>query len=109
MNNIKSTTEITLPFGSMRFTHGKWHGKWQTMYQIAFDNPKHWVEYLEQHQPTCWKHQANRKDVRDLMISEGGATLEEAVEYLKILVSKQWAFRKGNHSMKISKAEVNGE
>jgi hypothetical protein len=106
MNNIKSTTEINLPFGSMRFTHGKLQGKWQTMYQLVFEGSSHFD--LDQHQPTCWKHQANRKDVRNLMISEGGATLEEAVEYIRILVSKQWAFRKGKHSMKISKAEANG-
>jgi len=101
--NTQSTTEITLPFGSMRFTHGIWQRKWQTTYQLVFEGSSHFD--LDQHQPTCWKHQANRKDVRDLMISEGGATLEEATNYIKLLVRNQWAKRKGKHSMIINKGE----
>lgn len=103
MNNIKSTTEVTLPFGSMRFMHGKWLGKWQTTYQLVFEGSSHFD--LDQHQPTCWKHLSNRRDVRNLMISEGDATLEEANGYINILVGRQWNRRKGKHSMTINKGE----
>lgn len=95
--NIKSTTQVSLPFGTMIFTHGYWQRRNQTTYQYSFDE---WFD-ADQMQPTNWRHLGNRKDVRDLMISEGKATPGEADAYIKILTQKQWAFRKGNHSMTI--------
>jgi len=99
MNNAKSTTTVDLPFGSMIFKHGEWQGRLQTTYQFSFE------EYFDadQMQPTPWRHKGNRDDVRDCMISEGGATLEEATNYIKLLVRNQWSRRKGLHSMIINK------
>lgn len=100
----KSITEVNLPFGTMLFTHViGFNGREQTMYQYVFEGSSHFD--LEQFQPTHWKHQANRKDVRNLMVSEGGATLEEANGYINILVGRQWNRRKGKHSMTINQGE----
>ncbi len=108
MKNLKSITEVSLPFGTMLFTHQIcFDGREQTMYQYVFDGSSHFD--LEQFEPTHWKHQANRKDVRDLMISEGGATLEEADIYIKSLVQNQWNRRKGMHSMVINKPSKKSE
>jgi len=102
MNTIKSTTQVTFPFGTMIFTHGEWQGREQTTYQYSFD------EYFDadQMQPTPWRHLGNRRDVRDLMISEGKVTREEADLYIKILVKKQWSRRKGNHSITINESDL---
>ena len=101
MNNIKSVTEVSLPFGTMLFTHCTNSGLPETMYQYVFDGSSHFD--LEQFQPTHWKHRENRIDMLNLMVEEGGATLEEAKEYIKILVGKQWNRRKGKHFMTINK------
>tara|TARA_R110002073_G_scaffold206098_1_gene365888 strand:+ start:228 stop:548 length:321 start_codon:yes stop_codon:yes gene_type:complete len=104
MKNLKSVTEVNLPFGSMLFTHQIcFDGHEQTMYQYVFDGSTHFD--LEQFQPTHWKHRENRIDMRNLMVSEGGATLEEADGYIKILVGRQWNRRKGKHSMTINKGD----
>jgi hypothetical protein len=101
MKNIKSVTEVSLPFGTMLFTHCTHFGCPETMYQYVFDGSSHFD--LEQFQPTHWKHRENRMDMRNLMISEGGASLEEANGYIKTLVGRQWNRRKGKHSMTINK------
>ncbi len=101
MKNIKSVTEVNLPFGIMLFTHCTNFGRPETMYQYVFDGSSHFD--LEQFQSTHWKHKENRIDMLNLMVEEGGATLEEAKEYIKILVGKQWNRRKGKHFMTINK------
>ena len=82
--NIKSTTQVSLPFGTMIFTHGYWQRRNQTTYQYSFDE---WFD-ADQMQPTNWRHLGNRKDVRDLMISEGKATPGEGRRIYQNINSK---------------------
>ena len=97
--NIQSTTEITLPFGTVIMTRetGVIDRTW---FQYGFGEFR---EFLTD--PIEWRHKTNRKDLRNMMMSEGGATLEEATNYIKLLVRNQWAKRKGKHSMTINKGE----
>ena len=103
MSTIKSTTEITLPFGTMIMTREiglHTDTKQRTAFQYGFGELH---EFLTD--PINWNSKGERKDLRDMMVSEGGATLEEADGYIKILVGRQWNRRKGKHSMTISKGE----
>ena len=104
MKNLKSSTEVNLPFGTMLFTRQiRYDGREQTMYQYVFDNSSHFD--MEQCEPFHWKHQENRIDMLNLMVSEGGASESEAEGYIRILTKRQWAKRKGSHSMTIKRGD----
>jgi hypothetical protein len=103
MSTIKSTTEITLPFGTMIMTREiglHTDTKQRTTFKYGFGKLH---EFLTD--PINWNSKGERKDLRDMMVSEGGATVEEADGYMKILVGRQWNRRKGKHSMTINKGE----
>jgi hypothetical protein len=99
---IKSTTEVTLPFGIVimeRETERLFGDR--TTWRYAFgDDLIDWCDPLD------WNGKENRNYLRDLMVSEGGATLEEADQYIRVLVGKQWNRRKGNHNMTIEKGQT---
>ena len=103
MSTIKSTTEITLPFGTMIMTREiglHTDTKQRTTFQYGFGELHEFIT-----DPINWNSKGERKDLRGMMVSEGGATLEEADGYMKILVGRQWNRRKGKHSMIISKGD----
>lgn len=99
---IKSTTEVTLPFGIVIMQVHKPEGRIpRTTWRYAFgDDLIDWCDPLD------WKSKENRNYLRDLMVSEGGATLEEADGYIRVLVGKQWNRRKGNHNMSVEKGQT---
>lgn len=103
MKNLKSSTTVYLPFGTMLFTRQVcYDGHEQTMYQYVFDNSSHFD--IAQCDPFHWC-KADRMYMRDLMISEGGASESEANDYIRVLTQRQWAKRKGSQSMTINKGD----
>ena len=103
MKNLKSSTTVYLPFGTMLFTRLVcYDGHEQTMYQYVFDNSSHFD--IAQCDPFHWC-KADRMYMRDLMISEGGASESEANYYIRVLTQRQWAKRKGSQSMTINKGD----
>ncbi len=100
MKNLKSSTTVYLPFGTLLFTRViAFDGREETMWQYAFDNSGHWS--FEQCEPFHWKHKENRIWLRDLMVSEGGISESEANDYIRVLTKRQWAKRKGSGSLTI--------
>jgi len=101
--NIKSKTLVNLPFGSMLFTRQIcFDGHEQTMYQYVFDKSSHFD--IDQCDPFHWNDLENRIDMRNLMMSEGGASEKDANRYIRILTKKQWAKRRGSHVMNLDEA-----
>jgi hypothetical protein len=100
MNRIKSTTMVYLPFGLVVMQREIRPNGDRTTFRNAFGKHND-IDFCD---PLEWRGE-NRKFLRDLMILEGGASLEEANNYIRILISKQWSKRVGLHSMTINEGD----